>query len=400
MFASGLTEGKNDTCYQYIVDLSGGYLLTEFLSVGITVVNMIIRDISIVLIEFIGYHTETEQTAAIMSLITVATFFNTAILMLLTNANTEGTMLSWIPLRGTMTDLDLNWYTDIADALVWTMLINSVYVYLGFVMQAAMMVVFRSLDKGCKNFWTCAETDQTKCLTIQQYVNTYAGPVHLMHFKYATAMNTIYTTFMYGLAIPVLFPIAFITFFNIYLVEKLCVAYWYQKPPMYGPELNTAALDMMRWAPLAFFIFGYWIMGNKQIFNNTTPYVEYSNVAVPTEHNGWPWNENGPAVPMFFFLCAFVSLMCLKKFLGKCLKKCNLSQDTDEIEVDEQLGNYFETLPNHTRKNWLATEANNSNRLGIKTFGVGAYEALRTVQGKTKVMKNTINYNILSNPLY
>jgi hypothetical protein len=90
-----------------------------------------------------------------MTLITIATFFNTAILMLLSNANTEGTMLRWLPLRGTMTELDLNWYTDIGDALIWTMLINSVYVYLGFVMQAAMMVVFRSLDKGCKNFWTC-----------------------------------------------------------------------------------------------------------------------------------------------------------------------------------------------------------------------------------------------------
>lgn len=205
-------------------------------------------------------------------------------------------------------------------------------------------------------------------------MNTYAGPVHLMHFKYATAMNTIYTGFMYGLALPVMFPIGCLTFFNIYVVEKLCVAYWYQKPPMYGPELNSAALDMMRWAPLAYFIFGYWIMGNKQIFNNTVVSVEFNNVPVPTDHNGWPWNENGPAVPMFFFLCAFLIVMCGKKYIAMCLKRCNLSQDTDEIEVDEQLGNYFETLPNHQRMNWLATEVNNSQRLGIKTFGTGSYE--------------------------
>lgn len=221
-----------------------------------------------------------------------------------------------------------------------------------------------------------------------------------MHFKYATCMNTIYTVFMYGLAIPVMFPIAALTFINIYLVEKLCVAYWYQKPPMYGPELNDAALGMMRWAPLTYFIFGYWIMGQKQIFNNVTPEVTYSNVAVPSDHNGWPWNENGPAVPMFFFLVAFLVVMCCGKFFAMCLKKFNLSQDTDEIEVDEQLGNYFETLPNHSRKNWLATELNNSNRLGIKTFGAGTYDQLANINGKTKVMKNSINYNILSNPLY
>ena len=68
--------------------MAGGYALSEVLTVAITVINMIIRDISIVFIEFIGFHTETQQTAAIMVLITIATFFNTAILMLLTNANT------------------------------------------------------------------------------------------------------------------------------------------------------------------------------------------------------------------------------------------------------------------------------------------------------------------------
>lgn len=380
--------------------MAGGYMLTETMTIAITVINMIIRDVSIVFINFIGFHTETQQTAAIFILIAVATFFNTAILMLLTNANTQYTFLRWLPLDGSMTDLDLNWYTDIGDSLIWTMLINSVYVVLGFFMQAAMMIVFRSLDKGCKNFWTCKETDETKCKTIQAYVNTYAGPVHLMHFKYATAMNTIYTCFMYGLALPLMFPIGALTFINIYVVEKLCVAYWYQKPPMYGPGLNASALELMRWAPVVYFAFGYWIMGNKQIFNNTAPAILYTTQPIPTDHNGWPWNENGPSTPMFFMLIGFCVLLCCASCFRICLKKCDLVQDTDEIEVDENLGNYFETLPNHARKNWLATELNNSNRLGIKTMGFEAFEQMRTIQGKNKEMKNTISYNILQNPIY
>lgn len=161
-----IAYGKEALCYDFDKDYAHGFIVNNVVTVGITLVNMIIRDVSIVMINYIGFHTETEQTAAIMSLITVATFFNTAILMLLANANTEGTVLSWLPLRGTMTDLNLNWYTDIADALVYTMLINSVYVYLGFVMQACMMILFRSLDKGCGNFWACREVDQTKAKTI------------------------------------------------------------------------------------------------------------------------------------------------------------------------------------------------------------------------------------------
>ena len=208
-------------------DEAGGYLLTEIITVLITVVNMIIRDVCIVLIKLIGFHTETVETAAIMTLITVATFFNTAVLLLMTNANTKDTILAWIPLRGTYTDLNENWYLDVGTALVWTMLINSIYIYAGFAMQLTSKAVFRALDQGCGNYFCCRETKQTKKKTIQAYVNLYAGPQHLMHFKYATAMNTIYTTFMYGFALPILFPIAALTFINIYVVEKLTVAWWY-----------------------------------------------------------------------------------------------------------------------------------------------------------------------------
>lgn len=89
IFYSGAIFGGSSTCSQYDADMAGGYMLTETMTVAITVINMIIRDISIVFINFIGFHTETQQTAAIFMLIAVATFFNTAILMLLTNANTS-----------------------------------------------------------------------------------------------------------------------------------------------------------------------------------------------------------------------------------------------------------------------------------------------------------------------
>jgi len=41
-----------------------------------------------------------------MLLVTVATFFNTAILLLLNQANTEDTVLEFMPLRGQYTDLN------------------------------------------------------------------------------------------------------------------------------------------------------------------------------------------------------------------------------------------------------------------------------------------------------
>ena len=50
--------------------------------------NVLIKTVNMKLVKYIGYHTATEQTMAIMGSIFVAQFFNTGILILLTNANT------------------------------------------------------------------------------------------------------------------------------------------------------------------------------------------------------------------------------------------------------------------------------------------------------------------------
>ena len=56
--------------------MQGGYAISESVSVAVTVVNTIIRSINILLIKFIGHHTESAEITAIMLSIFVATFFD------------------------------------------------------------------------------------------------------------------------------------------------------------------------------------------------------------------------------------------------------------------------------------------------------------------------------------
>lgn len=92
-------------CYNYVKDFDGGYAIGESVTVLVTIINTVIRIMCQFLIKLIGYHTESEEISGIMISIFVSTFFNTAILLLLTNANTSGSILSWIPFRGQFTDL-------------------------------------------------------------------------------------------------------------------------------------------------------------------------------------------------------------------------------------------------------------------------------------------------------
>jgi hypothetical protein len=83
-----------------------------------------------------------------------------------------------------------------------------------------------------------------------------------MSYRYSGMLTTICVTFMYGIALPIMFPIAAFTFFNYYIVDKFLIAYYYQKPPIYDDKLNRAALETMKFAPLLFLFFGYWCLGN------------------------------------------------------------------------------------------------------------------------------------------
>lgn len=98
---------KNNVCHAWFSQAYGGYAIGESVTIAITVVNIIIRSLCIWMIKKVGYHTETGEITAIMLTIFVATFFNTAVLLLLADANlSEVTILSWIPgLKGPFPDL-------------------------------------------------------------------------------------------------------------------------------------------------------------------------------------------------------------------------------------------------------------------------------------------------------
>jgi hypothetical protein len=125
---------------------------------------MIIRELNIFLLKKVGYHALGKQTAGIFVAIFLASFANTALLLLLSNANvSEYKILDWIPfLNGIYYNLTINWYHDIGPALLSAMLFNSIYIYLDLAMAWGFKVFFRCLDQGgiccCKKRKTGAVT--------------------------------------------------------------------------------------------------------------------------------------------------------------------------------------------------------------------------------------------------
>lgn len=142
--------------------------MSELITVIITVVNILIRTLVILMIKKVGYHTATAEIAAIMVTVYVATFFNTGILLLLADANTNQVKsLAWFPfLNGPFPDLTEDWYIVIAPSLILTMFLNAITPYIEIVSYLLTDAIKRGLDQGCSNYLKCKTPKTTKCKTI------------------------------------------------------------------------------------------------------------------------------------------------------------------------------------------------------------------------------------------
>ena len=65
----------------------------------------------------------------------------------------------------------------------------------------------------------------TFCRTPHQYKTIHGGTDYLIHFKYSDLLNVTYITLMYGLAMPILFPLAALNLFNACVAERMVVAW-------------------------------------------------------------------------------------------------------------------------------------------------------------------------------
>ena len=72
--------------------------------------NYFLKQLNYDLIKLIGFNYESEEIMQIMTFIFISQYINTALLLMLTNANFEDTPLSFIPINNGFADFSGDWY--------------------------------------------------------------------------------------------------------------------------------------------------------------------------------------------------------------------------------------------------------------------------------------------------
>jgi hypothetical protein len=194
----------------------------------------------------------------------------------------------------------------------------------------------------------------------------------MMHFKYSGMMNVLFVCFMYGLAIPILFPISLLAFTILYAAEKMTITYFFRKPPMFDEKLNSKAISIMRWAPIFMMFFGYWCLTNKQIFTNETHEIVRTVDPVETGHTLISFGFD-QGIPLLLTGLALFFVMFFTKLTLVILNKYGIMMPEEEAEVDEGLGSYWECINEHDRREWYLDETHMQRNLNLITLDDYAY---------------------------
>jgi hypothetical protein len=67
---------------------------------------------------------------------------------------------------------------------------------------------------------------------------------------------------MYGMGLPVLFPIAAVSIFVQMNIERYNLAYIYKLPPALDEKLTHNAINALKWAQVLFCFNSYWFLSN------------------------------------------------------------------------------------------------------------------------------------------
>jgi hypothetical protein len=183
------------------------------------------------------------------------------VILLLTNANFENFyILSILPFRGKNKDFTTQWHLEAGPLIVQTMLVVAFAPYTSFILSYLQKLALRLNDSGFSHLTNPNFTSKTT--TIQEFVKLYSGPDMPIHYRYSTILNIVFVTFTYGLALPILFPIAFLCMLNIYIAERVQLAYYFKQPPLYDDRLAKRALSQIQYAPAFMMAMGYWFLSN------------------------------------------------------------------------------------------------------------------------------------------
>lgn len=115
----------------------------------------------------------------------------------------------WKAFNGPFSDYMPQWYMDVGLKIIITYTVQGLMPYINVVKESIILALKSRVDTKCKG-----DVFVTSKRTIQAYKSVYLGKDMPIHFKYSDCLNITFLAMLYGLGMPIMFPMASIIIMN------------------------------------------------------------------------------------------------------------------------------------------------------------------------------------------
>ena len=107
---------------------------------------------------------------------------------------------------------------------------------------------------------------QKKAILRKDLYKYALGPEFDLAGKYASALNTIFTTMTFCSGLPIILLFSSLALLVQYWLDKILLLTWYRKPAVMGPAIHLSLIRTLPFCVLIHSMFAVWAYGSDDIF--------------------------------------------------------------------------------------------------------------------------------------
>ena len=289
-----------DYCYTFLRGRAFAIGLTVGATVSIALVNILLSSCMRTMSVFEGHSSKEDLDKALVVRLFFAQFMNTALLQLIINAAWDtitGVNLP-IPNTGLYDDFNSGWYKSVGANFHVTMITLAITPHIGTLLalwgmgrkvDAAMEQVRREKEAArlaapppspgkdaaaagsggapAKKLLP-AQPVPASFKTQADLNETFVGPPVDYVLRYVVVLNVVFVCFVFSAGMPLLMPIAAISLFISFNVDKAAFLYLAQRQPAAANAVARYVVSLLPLAALLHLGVGVWMLGSVKVFRN------------------------------------------------------------------------------------------------------------------------------------
>lgn len=238
-------------------DLLAAYATAQSLVVGaallVVVVNAVLKTVLTAITRFERHASLSDATAALSLKIFIAQFINTALIVLLVNAQFDFVQQLGLPngifglFAGGFSSFVPRWYAAVGVGICITMLSNIAVPHIATIIAVAL----RPCRRCCT---TPVDDDEATAM--------YALPVFDPSANYPVMINVVFVTMMYSSGLPVLLPVAAAFMWVTYWLDRCCLFRCMARPAFEGATVAKQIGRLLKWSVLLHLFFAVWMLSD------------------------------------------------------------------------------------------------------------------------------------------